>query len=367
LTPKPTKHGANYFIQDPSGPFEFFSQNLERVQQVCDRIHQRRDKTPTPQEINEIAVVYAMAAALGANADDDVFAKIPVEEIRCYMIHVMGEIGRMAEANSNWARTGRLTYHEEVLVGGLIDLLRHSAPTKLAFEMDFFGVLTKFASAPSSVAADPAETITMIVANAVISTLVYTEELPSTAKAFAKLESCGMLEQFIRLSVVHPVCSPGVLKCYDDLHACTSLIQKKFTEDQPCGKACKEILGRSSLQHHPVVGKLRKISSFTTWIEERAELPKGMKDGYKHCRKCNKIEHSLEFQRALRKCSRCKSAWYCSRECQIADVSHSLYLLLSCYRFSPQIFTHAILLISVEGSQTNLQASFKQSIKSPEI
>lgn len=274
---------------------------------------------PTPHEIDEIVLVYAMAAALAANADSDVFAKIPVQEIRCYMEHVIGEIGRMTEANSIWSRTGKLTYlYEEVLLEGLTQLFIHAVPTKLAFEMDFFATLATFASA-SSVAEDPAETITMVVANAVISTLVHKENLPTTAKAFAKLEGCGMLEQFIRLSVVPPISSPGVLKCFDDLRDCTSLIQKKFTEDQPCGKACKEILDRSSLSRHPVVGKLRTIMSFSTWSEKRADMPKGMKDGYKHCRKCNKIEHSLEFQQGLQKCSRCKSAWYCSRECQVSD------------------------------------------------
>lgn len=353
-----TKQGANYFIQDPSGPFEFFSQNLEHVQQVCDRVHRRRNKTPTPQEINEISLVYAMAHALAENADEDVFAKIPEEEIRCYMEHVLFQMGRMSEDNSNWARTGNLRkYHEDMMLEGLIGLFRHSAPTKLAFEMDFFEALQKFASAPSSIAADPAETITMIVANAVISTLVFKEELPTTAKAFAKLESSGMLEQFIRLSVVNPVTSPGVLKCYDQLNACTSLIQKKFTDDQPCGKACKEILGRSSLHLHPVVSELRKISSFTSFIEQRADLPKGMKDGYKHCRKCNKLEHSLEFQRGLQKCSRCKSAWYCSRECQVSDVSHS-FMYCSCYRLS--LNTHNTLYSS--GRHTNNIASQFQAV-----
>mmetsp|Transcript_17429 Transcript_17429/g.26225 ORF Transcript_17429/g.26225 Transcript_17429/m.26225 type:complete len:555 (-) Transcript_17429:64-1728(-) len=315
-----TKEGANYFIQDPSGPFEFFSQNLEHVKQVCDRIYHRRNKTPTPQEINEIGLLYTVASQLAENADYDVFAKIPVNEIHVYMEHIKVEIARMTEANSNWARTGALThYHEQMLLEGLIGLAMQRVPIKLAFEMDFFGTLAMFASAPSTVAVDPAETITMIVANVAISTLVYKEELPSTAKVFAKLESCGMLEQFIRLSVVCPMSSPGVLKCYDQLHACSSFIEKKFTDDQPCGKACKEILGRSSLNRHPVVGKLRMIASFTNWIEKRADLPKEMRDGYRYCRKCNKMEHSPEFQRSLQKCSRCKSAWYCSRECQVGD------------------------------------------------
>ena len=315
-----TKEGANFFIQDPSGPFHFFSSNLDHVQQVCDRIYRRRNRRPTPQEVNEIGLLYTMATSLGENADHDVFEKIPESEIRLYLEHVMGEMNRMAEPNTNWTRTGNLVqYHEEMLVGCLIGLFMQRIPVKVALEIDFFSTFANFASAPSQVAADPADTITMIVSNVAVSTLVYEDRLPSAAKIFTKLEASGMLEQFIRLSVVNPDCERGVLKCYELLNKCTPLIQKKFTADQPCGKACKELLGKSSLQRHPVMSKLRLIMSFTNWIEKREDMPQEIKDGYKQCKKCNKMEQTLEFQRSLQKCARCKSAWYCSKECQRAD------------------------------------------------
>lgn len=314
-----TKEGANYFIQDPSGPFEFFSTNLEHVQQVCDRVYRRSNRRATPQEENEIGILYTMATGLGENADYDVFEKIPESEIRLYLEHVMGEMDRMAEPNTNWTRTGKLIhYHEEMLVGCLIGLFMQRIPVKVALEIDFFSTFAKFASA-GKVAADPADTITMIVSNVAVSTLVYGDRLPSVAKIFAKLEASGILEQFIRLSVVNPVCERGVLKSYELLNGCTSLIQKKFTEDQPCGKACKELLSKSSLQRHPVMSKLRQIMSFTNWTKKREDMPREIKDGYKQCKKCNKMEQTLEFQGSLQKCSRCRAAWYCSKECQRAD------------------------------------------------
>ena len=318
-----TKHGANHFINEggpENRPCTFVSQNIGPVKQACDRIYQRRGRNPTDQEVNDIGLLYTMASELAENADYKVFDEIPVNEIQMYMEHVLVEIGRMTEANSNWVRTGTLIhYHEQLLIGGLIGLVMHRIPAKLALEMDLFGTLAKFASAPSTMEEDAAETITMIVANVVISTQVHKEGLPTTAKVFAKLESCGMLAQFIRLSVVSPMSERGILKCYDDLRDCTSLIEKKFTEDQPCGKACKEILSRPIFHRHPVAGKLRMIASYTSWVEKQADSPKEMRDGNKLCRKCNKMEHSTEFQKNLLKCSRCKSAFYCSRECQVAD------------------------------------------------
>lgn len=314
-----TPSGANYFINYPNGPFEFFSQNIPSVKVVCDRVHSRRPPIATPQEIDQMTLLYGMADALAKNASPDVFAKIPTTELTCYMEHVMGELRQMIQNNNtNWARSGKLTQlHENVMLGGLIELFMHAAPCKFAFETDFFGTLAEFASVPRhTVSEDPAETITMLVANAIISTLIHKEDLPTTSKAFERLESCGMLEQFIRLSVVSPTSSPGILKFYDLLIECRSLIRKKFTDDQPCGKVCKEILKKKNAQH-PVVTKLQSIMSFTSFIQKEVESE--LKNGYKSCRKCNKMEHDVEFQKGLMKCSRCKSAFYCSRECQVAD------------------------------------------------
>ena len=43
------------------------------------------------------------------------------------------------------------------------------------------------------------------------------------------------------------------------------------------------------------------------------------KEGLKICRKCNKVETSEEFQNSLMQCSRCRMAYYCSKECQKDD------------------------------------------------
>ena len=305
-----TPSGANYFITYPGGPFTFFSGNISTVQAVCDRVHRRRPPIATSQEIDQMAVVYGTAAALAKNASPEVFAKIPTSEIQCYMEHVASALTKMTEAGATWSRTGNLTQlHEQILLAGLIELFMHSAPCKFAFDMDFFGVMAKFASTPNHVSTDPAETITMLVANTIISTLIHKDDLPSTAKAFEKLESCGMLKQFIPLSIVSPTSSPGVLKFYDLLIECRSLTRKRFTEDQPCGKVCREILDKASKtslrNQHPVVTKLKTIMSFTSFIEKDSESKAELKDGYKNCRKCNKMEHSMEFQKGLMKVSNC--------------------------------------------------------------
>jgi len=300
----------------------FFSRGLTHIQQVCDRIYLRSDRRPTPQEANEMSFFYSMAYELGSNSNNEMFGQIPESEIRLYLNHVMRELDRMVEPNTNWMRTGNLSQnrHEDVLVGCLIGLFMKPVPVKVALEIDFFSTLAKFVCAPSMIDANQADVITTVVSHAIVSaTLVHEDILPSATKIFTKLESSGMLEQYIRLSVMNPECKRGMLKSYELLNGCTSLIQKKFTEDQPCGKACKELLSNSSLQRHPVMNRLRLIMSFTNWVEKREDTAQEIKDGYKMCKKCNKYEQSLEFQGSLQMCGRCKSAWYCSRDCQVAD------------------------------------------------
>ena len=316
-----TKEGANHFIRScAGGSFEFFTSNLVGVKQICDNIHNRKNQKPTPQEENQLVILYGSAAALAHNADDDVFSMIPSSELQAYMEHVMIEIDRMAQPTSNWSKTGDLKYlYENVLVGGLIDLFMQPMPCKLAYDMDFFKVIAKLSSAPSSVPLDSAETITRFVANALVSTFVFEDQLPTTEQAFKILESCGMLEQFLRLAAISPRSTPGILKFFDELIKCKSLVKKCFTDDKPCGKAVMEILDKPSMRNQALLSRLKMIMSFSSFISKQSNMPSGMKEGYKYCRNCNKMDCSLDFQNSLMRCSRCKGAFYCSRECQVAD------------------------------------------------
>jgi hypothetical protein len=315
-----TKAGANYFIlHDDGQSFEFFTSNLVDVKELCDRIHKRKNKKPTRDEMDRLVMMYASAAALAGQADNDAFAKIPQSEIQAYLEHVKVEIDRMAEPTSNWSKTGDLVYlYEQALVQGFMYLFMHQMPCKLAYEMDLFQVIAKLSSAPSKISADPAEIITLLVSNALVSTFVHTG-LPSTEQAFKMLESCGMLEQFIRLSVMSPSSEPGVLKFYDELLQCKSLVKKCFAKDQPCGEAVQEILNNSRVPNQAVLSRLKLIMSFNNFVKKQSEMPSGIKEGYKYCRNCNKLDVTLEFQNSLKRCSRCRQAYYCSRECQVAD------------------------------------------------
>jgi len=327
-----TQHGANYFINfGGAESFEYFSQNLEHAKEIYERVEGRRNKRLTTQEKHELDVFYATAAAITGSADPETFAKIPASEIEIYVNHTVEQIEKKTR-DDHWVRNGTLVdMHEKAMIYGWIDLCMHAMPCKLAFEGSFFKVLAKFAAAPRAVVPDDAESIAMIVANAVVSVVFNKAILSSPEKAFKKLESCGMLSQFIRLSVSHRLdsCSrSGVLKLYDELILCSSFIKKKFVKNEACGDITMSILANPSLRNHPVVPKLHTIRAFLDLSGVPTGVPaplQSLKGGMKICRFCSKNEHTLEFQQSLRKCSRCKCTYYCSKECQKADwKSHKL-------------------------------------------
>ena len=131
------------------------------------------------------------------------------------------------------------------------------------------------------------------------------------------MNSCGMLEQFIRLSVCCPApYGDVVLGCYDEILNHSSLVRKRFAEYCPCGKAAVEIiLGTSSLKQHPYASKLQLIMSFSRFLKAQEEdAPSAFKGGYYMCKNCKKVDQqSLQYQASLKKCTICKCTFYCSK------------------------------------------------------
>ena len=117
---------------------------------------------------------------MARSSDPEIFATIPLSEIELYMDHVMKRIVYLT-SDPDWIRTGTLVdMHEKIMLYGFMELLMHDVPCKLAFEKNFFGVLAKFVAAPSALIADDAESIAILVANAVIA-VVFDKDILSLA------------------------------------------------------------------------------------------------------------------------------------------------------------------------------------------
>ena len=188
----------------------------------------------------------------------------------------------------------------------------------------FFDTLAEFIqarNAPLLPCPDVAETICLLASNAFCTLMFKTDPLP-VEKIFKKWESCGMLKEYIRCTTIPQAADafmfpPGILKVYEELsNNCTLLVKKKFKEGEPCGDVITAILtGKdgSRIKRMQVIHKLEEIASYAKILQpEECQLGYDG-EGNKICRKCNKYGTSVEFQKSLMKCSRCKSVFYCSK------------------------------------------------------
>ena len=320
-----TRNGAHAFIQKP-GPFDYFTSNIESANRIRQKAKENNGRKLTPKEKQQLEVTYLMADALAGNSDENIFNKIPESEIGCWMDHVMEQIAEKTK-DRRWIQTGILSERcDTFLLNPCIAMLLHPVPIRLAFEKGFFQVLSDFIAsrkAPSLPCTDIAETVVMLVSNAVCYIWNNQDMISLTVeKALKKLESSGMLVQYIRCSTIPQLIgNMGVSKLYDELIKCPALIKKKFRTGHPCGDVVNDILNgtKYSKRNVEVIKKLKIVSSFADIMQpshcEEGTLQKGLK----LCRYCSKSGNSTDFQMSLKACGRCKHTYYCSRDCQVDD------------------------------------------------
>ena len=196
--------------------------------------------------------------------------------------------------------------------------MNHLFPISCAFGGEIFKALANFVQAQKETTgrALPCDSVCCIVA-VVISNAYFTsryrfESTNWTAKqALKKLESTGVLEEFIRSASCPEASSedrPAVLHMLDELQECLSFIIKRLKSGRPCGDVVVAILeGRdgSTVENRILLNKLETIKRFLEQHE----------DGHDMCSYCGK----LDLQASFKMCCKCKESFYCSEECYLAN------------------------------------------------
>ena len=205
----------------------------------------------------------------------EIFAeKVSSGEIEYWMDHVIAEVNEKTK-DPSWQRTGMLEQHDAFIINPCISMFQHYLPLMLAFEKGFFQVFHDFLAAikaPMLPCEDVANTVCLLVSNAFAVSTAFTKTTAWTPeKLFKKMESCGMLEQFIRCSIIPPPRFPhGIDRFYDELTKCTLFIKKKFKRGQPCGDVVRAILedkdGHKKTRLR-IVKKLEAIDSFADYLQ----------------------------------------------------------------------------------------------------
>jgi len=374
-----TREGADIFLQDEGSSFQGFSSNLETATALQRK--NSKNNLLNNEEKHMLSGTYFMIDSLAKYSTPAVFATIPKSEIESWIDHVMTVLKLKTQQDDDdddasattsttsstkqWALTGILEQHDAYVLDACIPMFMHLDPVLVALERGFYKVLADFIQArkaPCLPCPDIAETMCMLCANTIMSIYFSQEQSQSQSsskqkqaskqsqsqsqssttststwtmeKTFRKLESCGMLAQFIRCSTVPPSEERedlGLFKFYEELMHCQVLIKKKFKKGQPCGDLIFNILNGKDghkdprtqrgkiMQYLTTIARLADIMQPGEQRQQQGDSTTGKTILNKICRHCSKSGLTAEFQKSLMACSRCQQAYYCSKTCQIAD------------------------------------------------
>lgn len=315
-----TKAGADAFVE-LGGSFQGFSSNLVHMLEPM-----RKKSKLNAQEKQQMFVGYGVLIHVAMNASPQVFDKIPKSEIECWYDHFNKYIPKVAKSKL-WTQKGQLEPHDNALLGICIFFAMHNKAVQVAFEKDMFAPLASFVEsrkAPQLPCVDVARSVTHIINNSYLSFSSQQKKSNShcgeNEKFWKKIEASGVLLQYIRCSTYPEIQDVALYMCYDDLMKYLPLLKKKFKKGEPSGDGLHAIIeGKDgSKQKDPKV--MRYVQNLYKMAQSSQAKELHVEHGaLRVCRYCNKSEISVEFQRSLMQCSRCKQAYYCSKECQKKD------------------------------------------------
>jgi hypothetical protein len=289
-----SKEGADDFV-DTFGT-DFISTNLTRADD---------------QELSTAYLAtYVVMADISDNASPEKIASgIPESELRTFVEHTRYTLETLS-TDRNWLCSGIVSAGHELLLRAVTSFSKHPLFLKIFLSNQGMEAVAKFYASrkkhdtPSQCVAG---SIQRLVADAY---LILTQEGVSLEKVFGIIEKTGLLGHFIRCVRVDP--EPLVI-IVPALQSCVQLVKKKLKSGTRTGDILDAVIAG---EDGPIS---EKAKSSLEGLQTLARLSNN-NDNYdnKCCHYCEKLETQMDNS-LLMKCQRCKAAYYCSKDCQVAD------------------------------------------------
>jgi hypothetical protein len=248
-----------------------------------------------------------MAAAAEHASTEKIASGIPESELRTFIKHTLNTLKTLSTGR-NWLRSGTVSKCHVVLLQTAACFTKHSSFLKIFLSNEGMETVAKFYAyhkknkTPSK---SVAHLIVSIVSNSICG---FEQEGVSDEKAFGTIEKTGLLGQLIRCVPIDPEGSAEMVTC---LQTCLQLVKKKFKSGTPTGDILDAVIAGKD-------GPIKqKAKSALTKLQGLARLSNSNHTCVNMCGHCEKRE-TLDGTK-LMKCQRCKVAYYCNRECQVAD------------------------------------------------
>jgi hypothetical protein len=215
--------------------------------------------------------------------------------------------------DSKWLRSGKVSKYHELLFQAVAAFSAHPSFVKTFLSNGGMEAFAKFYASRKK-----HDTHNNCVAQLIQVLVNYTlrflaQEGLSKEKILGTIEKTGLLGQFIRCAPVNPELSANIVEC---LQTCLQLVKKKLKSGTPTGDILDALIaGKDGPINEKTKSGLARLQSLARLSNDKYGSECNV---VKMCCYCEKLETEMDGA-MLMKCQRCKSVYYCSKECQVAD------------------------------------------------
>jgi hypothetical protein len=272
----------------------------------------------TTTDDQELTLAYTLMIIVNRRASPEKFvAAFPESELRTFIEHTRNTLETLS-TDRNWLRSGTVSECHVRLLQNVACLSRHSSFFKLFHANEGMEAVAKFYASrkmndtPNHKVAQP---ILLLVDQALLG---LTEEGASGVdleKAFRTIEKTGLLGQYIRCVPVDPEFSANTVSL---LQTRLQLVKKKLKSGTRTGDILDAVIaGKDAPINEEAKSSLVRLQSLARLSNNDVNHDSQSTVDQKSCGHCDKIEKPQGTK--LMKCQRCKLAYYCNRECQVAN------------------------------------------------
>lgn len=306
-----TAEGVHRFLR--FCPASWLSQQLVDLKKHRKQYEKKPHSKAAQQDLHRSYALLSCITDEGPR--ETLLQSVDEKDVDEFLQHILTFTTKIKEQDV-WKEQGDLKEHDYAMLGAVTNFAKHQIFCEKLHNSDYCKILAEVYAAASDITADTAEVLCGQAMN-----LIMGHE--NHEKVFRILEESGLLAQVFRaVTYPLPTVSDDSVQNYvlGLMGNSQSFIRKKLRAGTPTGDFLLRVIegeeGFKGPRSPGVVARLKNLSDQARMITGSANgMPTGLDT--RSCRNCNKTE--LDTKRPMLVCSKCKSAYYCVKACQIAD------------------------------------------------
>jgi hypothetical protein len=263
----------------------------------------------------ELIYFYSVAITVFKEASPEKIASgIPESELHTYIEHTLNTLHALS-FDRDWLSSGALPIWHDLFLGTVAFFSRHLSFFKLFHANEGMEAVAKFYASRKKNAAPISRSVVHWIIR-LVGNILCVLDLDGVflTEAFGIIEKTGLLGQFIRCVPVNAEDSDDIVTM---LLKCLQVVKKKLKPGTPTGDILDAVIaGKDGPINKEAKSSLVRIQRLARLSNDNYNTMKSAV--LKICHHCDRLETQMEGPK-LMQCQRCKTSYYCNRECQVAD------------------------------------------------